>query len=326
MRRMPLLLAALGNLWTTPLAGQAAPPDSTSEGAAVQSAQHVRTAIELGGVYGVVVLLYYFDGRHRHLDRPQGGFGNILSPSRLRLDDNIFDMNNIAHPLGGLVYYGIPRANGASAGRSFATLLAASVFWEQVVEFQEIAAINDHIATPISGWALGEALFQNRSFFQQSAPTLTNRALAALFGVPVAASEILRPRAGGPARGRDRNTDPPAPAEGRFRFHAGLGNYRGDELLGTGTRIQLGLESEVQTVGVRTAPGDRDGWFGSIASTRLDLGFALQDGHVSELRALARVVPAGWYTHRVNGSDAAPAGHSLLLGDGRGPFDDVALP
>src|SRR5687767_1754991 len=110
--------------------------------------------------------MYFTDGRIRKIDRSVGeGLRSIFSPSRVRFDDNFFSMNNVMHPVGGLLYYGIPRANGASATRSFLTLLAASAFWEQVVELQEIASINDHIATPISGYAIGEAMFQARMFF-----------------------------------------------------------------------------------------------------------------------------------------------------------------
>jgi hypothetical protein len=286
------------------------------------TSQPRRTWLEFGVVYGTAVGMYHFDGRHRHTDRSfSESVPKILSPSRLRFDDNIFTMNNVGHPVGGLLYYGAPRLNGASATRSFATLLGASVFWEQVVELQEIAAINDHISTPISGWVLGEALFQNRLVFQRASGSRVHRVLGFTFGAPLAATEVLRAR---PAAGGAREHDAwglPADVERQFRVYAGVGQRAGAAVLGTGRRTEVGLQTEVQPVGRRDAAGAHSGWFTGTGATQLDVHVAFDNGGVVEWRALARVVPAGWYGHRVaagggyhGAGEGNARGGSLLVG------------
>jgi hypothetical protein len=274
-----------------------------------------RAALEFTATYAAVASLYYFDKRVRHIDRSfADGLGMIFSPSRLRFDDNKFGLNAISHPVGGLAYYGIPRVNGASATHSFLFLLGASVFWEQVIELQEIASINDHIATPISGFAVGEAAFQDRMFFRRGAGTVLNEVLDRLFGLPLNVSEIVASR---PAPAAASEIDAAGFADDvgrRFRFFVGAADLEGDAILGTGPRFDFGIETEVQAVGRRDAPGERAGWFAGVASTRLDIEVSRQEGRVVEWRAFAQAVPGGWYVHRVSDRAGSPAGYSLLVG------------
>jgi hypothetical protein len=291
----------------------AAKDSSVAAAAPAAAIDPLRMWVEFGAIYGTAVVLYHFDGRHRHLDVSlREGVRGLLSPSRLRFDDNTFTMNNIGHPVGGLLYYGAPRINGASARRSFATLLAASVFWEQVVELQEIASINDHIATPISGWVLGEALFQNRLLFQRGESTWRHRGLGALFGAPLVLTEVARPRVAPRRAGATDAGGLPADVESRIRFHTGIGERRGSEVLGPGVRTEIGLQTEVQPIARRTAPGRRSGWISGTASTRLDMDFSFRNGGLVEWRTYASAVPAGWYHHNVGMGAAEPVGEPRM--------------
>jgi hypothetical protein len=275
-----------------------------------------RTLAELGLVYGTAVGLYYFDGREHQNDRDfSEAFRAIVSPDRWRFDDNEFTMNNVAHPVGGILYYGLPRANGASAGTSFLALLGASVFWEQVVEMREVASINDHIATPLSGWVLGETLFQTRQFFRRGEATRTNRVLGTVFGLPLAVSEVVGGRPAPVAALRHDTRGFTDDVDRRFRFHLGGASRNTPESLGTGARIEFGIETEVQNVGRRDRPGTSAGWTREIAVTALDLSFGAQHGTITEWGALARLMPAAWHRREMHStSDGAASGYSLLLG------------
>ena len=259
--------------------------------------------------------MYFTDGRIRKIDRSVGeGLRSIFSASRLRFDDNFFSMNNVMHPVGGLLYYGIPRANGASATRSFLTLLAASAFWEQVVELQEIASINDHIATPISGYAIGEAMFQARMFFLRGERNLINRGLALVPGTPIVATELARSRAGPMRAGRMDDQGFADDVERRFRFYIGTSHREGVQWFPQGLHYEIGMESEVQNTGRRDVAGQRSGWQRATTATQFDIGFSFDEGDLNEARILAKVIPRGWYHHNVQSEDAGAKGATLLVG------------
>lgn len=242
-----------------------------------------RTAVELGSTFGVLATLYFIDGRSRQLDRSVGdGLGMLLSPARLRFDDNSFYINNVLHPLEGLVFYGIPRANGAGAKRSFLTMAAASVLWEQVVELQEVASINDHVVTPIAGFALGEALFQTREWVRGASsdpPTFQDLALDALFGLPVNSSELIASRRSAPKPGGDNGEIPVRSRADAadLRLHVGLQGGWGAGSTGAG--LELGVTSEI------LQPS------GAVVSTRLDADAVVTGSGVAQVRVFARVVP-----------------------------------
>jgi hypothetical protein len=272
-----------------------------------------RTTLELGAVYGGAVFAYYGDGRARRIDRDVlDGLGKIFSPDRIRFDDNLFDLNNLSHPLGGLIYYGIPRANGATATRSFLTLFAASAFWEQVVELQEIASLNDHIGTPISGWVLGESLFQARALFQRSQPTWSHRLVQTALGVPVVFSEAVRARPA-PARGPVDNHGVADDVEHDVAFYLGISDRKSPPEYLSGIHTEFGLETEIHNTGRRDLADHRSGWLKGTVSSALTIAVSFQDGTLNEVRAFAKVLPAGWYRHDVRPDDDAN-GYTLLIG------------
>lgn len=273
-----------------------------------------RTALEFGGLYTGVVLFYFRDGRVRRIDRGFAeGLKTILSPSRIRFDANLYNMNNVAHPIGGLMYYGFPRANGATATGSFLTLLGASVFWEQVVELQEIASINDHIGTVHSGWALGEATYQARSLFRRGRPAAANRLMSGILGIPMTFTEPVRRRA---ALERASTFDGflPADLDHTAQVYLGMSHRDSPDRFLSGGHIEVGLETETFNAGRRDAVDDRAGWLSGTTATQFTLGFSIQDSKLNEVRTTAKVLPAGWYRHRVEQSPAGPSGHSILIG------------
>lgn len=260
--------------------------------------------MELGTLYTGLTAAYFLQGTKRQLDRSVwDGLGMIFAPSRVRLDDNSFHINNVLHPLEGIVFYGIPRANGADARDSFLTMAAASTFWEQVVELQEVASLNDHIVTLVSGAVLGEALFQNRVHLEQGSPTRLRRSLGWLFGYPVSATEIVRPRVRGAGMDGGSHGEP----EATMWFYTG---WRGrDAFRGLGPGIDVGFSTEVFRGIEREGAADEGT---RTAYTELDVEASIVGGGVTQLRTYGRLVPVAWSGRTTIPGTASPL--SLTIG------------
>lgn len=70
-------------------------------------------------------------------------------------DNDRFSTNLFAHPYHGNLYFNLARSNGMSFWQSAPYAIGGSLMWETSME-NEPPAINDFIATPIGGIALGE--------------------------------------------------------------------------------------------------------------------------------------------------------------------------
>ncbi len=272
-----------------------------------------RGRLELGGLYSGLVAHYFNGGRDpANEDRPASDWQAIFSLSRLRFDDNTFNMNNVGHPIAGSVFYGIPRANGASAVHAFLYLLAADVLWEQAVEYQEVSSINDHVVTLTAGFAMGEALFQDRLFFRRARPTPVNRFLDKLFGFPVDLSEAAVRRPAPPRANQLGPSGLPADITHRFRLFVGASDRR-DTFDGSGAYLDLGLESQLLNVGWPEGEGTRQGWLGDVAASEGDLTLSFQRGKIKEGKWFAGVVPMGWVHQRFHDAAVGPGRGALFL-------------
>ena len=74
-------------------------------------------------------------------------------------DDDPFDINQLAHPYQGSIYYGFARSAGFSYWESAAYTFAGSAFWEIFGETTHPSR-NDQVASGIGGTFLGEALYR----------------------------------------------------------------------------------------------------------------------------------------------------------------------
>jgi hypothetical protein len=104
----------------------------------------------------------------------------LITFEAVRFDDNAFNTNVISHPLDATGWYLIFRGNHLRPFESFLLTAAYSVFWEFMVEYREVASINDMIATPMGGIAIGEPLVQTSAFLRAGSPSPFGRGLAAL--------------------------------------------------------------------------------------------------------------------------------------------------
>jgi hypothetical protein len=82
---------------------------------------------------------------------------NLRGPSVV--DDDPFEINQVAHPYQGAMYHGIARSNGLSYWPSVAYTFAGSALWEIAGETTPPSR-NDQIASGIAGSFLGESLFR----------------------------------------------------------------------------------------------------------------------------------------------------------------------
>lgn len=81
------------------------------------------------------------------------------------LDYVTFDTGNWAsnafrHPLIGALHFQVGRANGLGPGTSTLINLGTSLLWEYVVEYREKISLNDNVVNTISGFMIGEPMFQ----------------------------------------------------------------------------------------------------------------------------------------------------------------------
>ncbi len=110
---------------------------------------------------------------------------------QFRYDDNEFAMNNVAHPVAGALYYRFARSNGIGPLGASLYSLAGSTFWEVVVELREIASINDLIATPTTGIAIGEAMHQHTEFYRRGAPGFRNSLMEKALSGPILINRLF---------------------------------------------------------------------------------------------------------------------------------------
>ncbi|MCL1911938.1 MAG: DUF3943 domain-containing protein [Leptospirales bacterium] len=96
-------------------------------------------------------------------------YKHAFSLSKIKFDDNYFDMNSPTHPLSGSLYYLCARTSGFNIWQSYLFAFAGSAFWECISEVKEVISINDMIFTTQGGIAIGESVFQLVAFYAGNA-------------------------------------------------------------------------------------------------------------------------------------------------------------
>lgn len=91
-------------------------------------------------------------------------------------DHDKWQLNYIAHPVGGMYTYLTERNHNRSIWRAFGYSLFTSCMWEYVIEgIAEQPSIQDLIVTPIAGSLLGEGIFQLTIMMRKNGFTLTEK-------------------------------------------------------------------------------------------------------------------------------------------------------
>lgn len=105
-----------------------------------------------------------------------------LTFGALTFDNNHFDTNWLTHPGAGFLYYSAARTNRLSIPVALLYTGVSSTLWEYFGELREHAAINDLIATPMTGLPLGETMLHLGAFFQRGSDAFGSTALSWMFG------------------------------------------------------------------------------------------------------------------------------------------------
>lgn len=82
-----------------------------------------------------------------------------FTPQAWRFDSNAVSLN-WTHALAGCIYYNIARTSGLTQKNAFLFTLAASAYWEYLVEWREVISVNDMIFTPVGGYITGEMWYR----------------------------------------------------------------------------------------------------------------------------------------------------------------------
>ena len=86
-------------------------------------------------------------------------FDRVFLLKGWRFDSNNFKLN-WTHSLAGGVYYQFARSNNLSWIDSWLMAVAASTYWETVVEWKEVISVNDQITTALGAFSTGEPWYQ----------------------------------------------------------------------------------------------------------------------------------------------------------------------
>lgn len=291
---------------------------------------YVRTSLEIGAVMATGLGIYFYKGDRNEYDWPlswERVKERFTTTRQFRFDDNEFAMNNVAHPVAGALYYRFARTNGfGPLGASLFTL-GGSTFWEVVVELREIASVNDLVATPATGIALGEALYQHQAFFRRGRPSWRSSVLEKLLGGPILINRLFGEV--GPRRSERLDANGfPADRAHRFRVYGGPLFTLSDptapdpaptaspevpgRVAGPAWMTTLGVTSEISSVEPRDDGGVHE--TGGLPVTRLEAHVSLADPLPTEFHLAAESVLGGWRGGAIRDSPAGPRGQRWMVG------------
>ena len=265
-----------------------------------------RAWIELGGFLAYSTLSYW----HRAAFPEDWQY-------QLTLDDQIprvfwfegwkFDSNNFkvnwTHTPAGALYYQFLRTNNLSALESWLLTIAASTYWECVVEWKEVISLNDQITTALASYAMGEPWYQIGHFLAHQ-PDTFHKVLSF-------ANPILK---------FNHWLDRKEPGEGYyvqpgwrdFRMFAGARRFEtsGSE---AETAAYVGFRTQLLGLPEYGKPGEVERAVKDTYFSEISLDFVLRDGHSDETRLRTKAVTMGLLHQKIN---EAGEGYCLVLGLG----------
>lgn len=231
-----------------------------------------------------------------------------------RFDDNVMVLNTPLHPLAGSGYYLLARSSSLGMLGSFLAANSTSMFWETVIEHQEVVSVNDLIYTGVGGFPIGEFYYQLGQFFRHSEQTRLNRALSWVFGLPLQLRDAIHgtsPDPGVDLSLGDRGW--PTDIWHQFVLHSGAG--RGMTADGY---LELGASAQLARLPDYRGEGEHDQWLTGPLQSSLAASVSANGDYVHNWKIDARLDMAGYYRHDVSADAGQRQGTSLFLGTGMG--------
>ncbi len=305
------------------------------------SKNYLRAALEVGAILGAGFVQYSFDKKSNEADfdlSPDwSSVKDKLTLEALTYDNNNFDTNWLTHPLAGWFYYSAARSNRLSIPVSFLFAFGASTIWEVLGEIREHAAINDLIATPVTGVALAEPMLQLGALMQRSTSPVT-RAFGWVFAPFKSAHDAidgLQPERASTVDGFGLPTD----VWHRISIGSSVGVTHQEDGVTQGDLRVFGQSRIVSIPGYGFA-GVRSGWFDGGEVTDLRIRAAASEGGLVDFNVAVDLIPFGYALQNVRADDArglyghgffggfhigGEYGHHTFDRDGRHLPDRIAL-
>ncbi len=276
---------------------------------------YARGFLEVLGVLGIGYAQYQLD-KSNSIDWDLGydwqSFRAKLLFEAVSLDNNRFATNWVTHPFAGYWYYSSLRQNRAGIPQSTAVAFGASVLWEYLGEFKEQVSINDLIATPLGGVALGESSLQLGVLFQRSRPTLATRSLGTLFAPLKTVHDALDGLTVAPPDAYD-DMGFPADVWHRIRLGAGGGLTSQEGGVDQGD-VRMYASTRIVTLPHYGRAGNVTQWFDSGEVSDFDLAASVAKSGLADMKLAGRFMPAGYFTQDVRGTRGALHGHAVVAG------------
>jgi hypothetical protein len=231
----------------------------------------------------------------------------------VRFDGDDFQTNAFKHPfLSGTADFLIARTNHLAIPESLLLASLNSIAWEYLVEFREKPSLNDMIATPFAGMAIGEVIFQLGEFFHRGGDQPINWTLANTVG----GLQGLHARMDNREMPKSPGVDALGfPLDRWHRFVLSAGIAHAWVLPRNETRMELGLDTEIVTVRTWEKPGRVHRFIGDEGFSRLTGRLALNEAGLQRGLVRFRATLGGYYDQDLEGTAGGDlTGHALFAG------------
>jgi hypothetical protein len=219
-----------------------------------------------------------------------------------RFDSNNFKLN-WTHSLAGGIYYELARTNNLPWLQSLLMAVAGSTYWEGIVEWKEVIAVNDQIMTGIGAFATGEAWYQVGHYLSHQSGFLPQ---ALSFLNPLVKLNHWLDR-------KDPATKNDVPSGWHdFSMFAGM-RHLTTAGQASETGAYFGFHTRILGLPEYGKPGDIRETLTDTYWSDISLDYAVRNGHADETNLNMGAVPWGYFRQKI-GDDLQ--GYSLTVGLG----------
>lgn len=288
---------------------------------------YIRAGVENGIIFLLELAFYWYDPDANAIDWQFINLESKLSTSdAVRFDDNLMRTNFVYHSFAGNTHYLFTRVNGFGVAESFGVAAASSVLYELVLEWRELASINDMIVTPLGGLSVGE-FFNQLGDYLNSEPAHPEVEVRQSLGL--LARDAAQVTIGLPRKVHDAFDDAPKPPpleadnlglssayHHAFRLHLELATAE-NEKNAKQQMYGIGGSFELTAMPGFLRPGQFERWFydGNFTASEVRYAFGGRDRDF-ELRFDTGV--AGWYTQHIVSAPGGRRGFANALAIGSG--------